>query len=539
MQQRIQAKAHQRRWWILAVLCFSLLIIIVDNSVLNVAIPTIVEDLGASNSELQWIVDAYTLVFAGLLLTAGSLGDRFGRRGALQTGFVIFGLGSLAAGLSTTAPMLIATRAVMGVGAAAIMPATLSILTNVFTADERPKAIGLWAGTSALGAIVGPLLGGFLIEHFSWGAVFLVNVPIVAIGLVCGIFLIPTSRDPEAPRLDVPGALLSIVGLTVLLYAIIEAPVRGWGSPVTLACFAAGLGVLFAFARWELHTDQPMLNFGFFRDMRFTAGSSGITLIFFAMFGVLFMLTQYFQFVLGYGPLATGVRFAPWAATLAVTSMLSPRLTHRFGHTVVVGPALLVVGATLFTFTQVDATTGYLSGVLPRLIVVSVGMGLVMAPLTESIMGSLPRAKAGVGSAVNDTTRQTGGALGVAVIGSVLASSYASRMTEFLAGKGIPAGARESMKRSVGFTLEYARGPGARVAGLADAARVAFVHGMHSAILISAGAAVVGSLVVFRWLPARGRDDPRTESEAEDARLERATVTPSAAAQGSAKSASA
>ncbi len=504
--EQAQARAHERRWWVLGVLCFSLVVIIVDNSILNVAIPTIVKDLGASNSQLQWIVDAYTLVFAGLLLTAGSLGDRFGRRGALQVGLSIFGVGSLLAGLSDSASMLIAMRALMGIGAAGIMPSTLSILTNVFTAEERPKAIGFWAATAGLGALIGPIAGGFLIERFSWGSVFLVNVPIVVIGLVAGVFIVPSSRDPEVRRLDIPGALLSIAGLAVLLYAIIEAPVKGWGSAATLACFALGAVLLIAFGVRERHTDHPMLDLTFFSNPRFSAASTAMMLVFFAMFGVLFLLTQYFQFVLGYTPLETGIRFIPWAATMMVVSIASARFTGKFGHTVVVGAGLLCLAVALAAFVFVSDTSDYLVSLMPRMVCISVGLGLVMGPLTESIMGSLPRARAGVGSAMNDTTRQTGGALGVAVIGSALASVYGARMSSFLAGKGIPSGARTTMERSVGFALEYARGPGRRVSGLAGAARQAFVHALHSSITISAGAALVATTVVFLWLPARARD---------------------------------
>src|SRR4051794_9631525 len=267
---RAQERAYERRWWILTVLCFSLLVIVLDNTILNVAIPTIVRDLDATNSQLQWMVDSYTLVFAGLLLTAGSLGDRFGRRGALQVGLVIFGIGSLLSALAGSADQLIATRAFMGIGGAFIMPATLSIITNVFPANERGRAIGVWAGTAGIGIALGPLTGGFLLEHFYWGSIFLVNLPIVAIGLVAGIFLIPTSRDPNASRLDPLGAVLSIAGLTALLYAIIEAPSDGWTDPTILASFGAALVLLGAFVWWQRTTDHPMLDVRFFKNPRFT-----------------------------------------------------------------------------------------------------------------------------------------------------------------------------------------------------------------------------------------------------------------------------
>ena len=330
-------RAYERRWLILTVLCFSLLIIVLDNSILNVAIPTIVRELHATNSQLQWIVDSYTLVFAGLLLTAGALGDRFGRRGALQTGFAIFGLGSILSAMATTSNQLIATRALMGIGGALIMPATLSIITNVFPAEERGRAIGVWAGVAGLGAALGPLTGGFLVEHFYWGSVFLVNIPIVIFGLIAGVLIIPTSKDPTAPRLDPVGAVLSIVGLTALLYAIIEAPSDGWGATNIIVGFVAGVVLLAGFVLWELHTDHPMLDVHFFQNPRFTAASGSITLTFFAMFGAIFLLTQYQQFVLGYTPLQTGVRMLPFAVAMMITAPTSARLAERVGTKVARG----------------------------------------------------------------------------------------------------------------------------------------------------------------------------------------------------------
>lgn len=288
LAQRVQSKAYDRRWAILAVLCFGLLVIVLDNSILNVALPTIQKDLNASSSDLQWIVDSYTLVFAGLLLTAGALGDKFGRRGAMQVGFILFGIGSVAPALATTSGQLISTRAFMGIGGALIMPATLSIITNVFPPEERSKAIGVWAGTAGLGGALGPLTGGFLVQHFYWGSVFLVNIPIVTIGLIAGIFLIPTSKDPSAPRLDPVGAVLSIVGLAVLLFAIIEAPDNGWGSSQTLLYGGMGIGLLIVFGIWEAKSDHPMLDVTFFKKARFTAAAGAITLVFFSMFGSLF-----------------------------------------------------------------------------------------------------------------------------------------------------------------------------------------------------------------------------------------------------------
>jgi len=497
--QRVQEHAFRRRWWILGVLCFSLLVIVLDNTVLNVAIPTIVRDLDATNSQLQWMIDSYTLVFAGLLLTAGALGDRFGRVGALQFGLVVFGLGSLASAFASSADQLIGTRAFMGIGGAFIMPATLSIITNVFPVEERGKAIGVWAGTAGLAGVLGPLIGGFLVEHFSWGSVFLINVPIVIVGLVAGIFLIPTSRDPDAPRLDPVGALLSIAGLSVLLYGIIEAPQDGWTDPVILGAIGLGFVVLAMFLVWELRSDHPMLDVKFFRDPRFSAASTGIMMVFFAMFGSTFLITQYLQFVLGYSPLQMGVRFLPIAACMMILAPLSARFVARFGTKRVVGTGLLLCTVGLASLATLSASSPYWPDVVWRMSLMAAGMALTMAPATESIMSSLPLAKAGVGSAVNDTTRELGGALGVAVIGSVLSSVYASKVGDFLLGKPVPTSVRTQIEESLGFAIAA----GKQLPGLADVAKLAFVDGMHAGMLVAAGVAFVGAVVAFLWLPAR------------------------------------
>jgi EmrB/QacA subfamily drug resistance transporter len=525
---RVQAKAHERRWWILAVLCFSLIVIVLDNTILNVAIPTIVRDLDATNSQLQWMVDSYTLVFAGLLLTAGSLGDRYGRRGALQVGLVLFGIGSIASAMAGSADQLIATRAFMGIGGAFIMPATLSIITNVFPPQERGKAIGVWAGTAGLGAVLGPLTGGLLLEHFYWGSVFLVNIPVVVIGLIAGIFLIPTSKDPAAPRLDPLGAVLSIVGLVSLLYGIIEAPQQGWSDPMIVAAFVFGIAVLAAFIAWEAHTDHPMLDVKFFKNPRFTAASSSIMCIFFAMFGTMFLLTQYFQFTLGYSPLATGVRLLPWAAMMMIVSPTSARLVERFGTKVVVTSGLSIATIGLLSLSTLTVDSHYWPDVLWRIVLLALGMSLTMAPATESIMSALPLAKAGVGSAVNDTTRQVGGALGVAIIGSVLSSIYASQMGDFLAGTPIKGAQATGIKESLGVALAAAASAARSApefgASLARAANTAFVDGLQIAVLVAAGVAFAGVIVAFFWLPARARHEDVEAQHAAHAERDAAMV---------------
>ncbi|MGB6059070.1 MAG: MFS transporter [Microthrixaceae bacterium] len=506
---RVEQRAFERRWWILAVLCFSLLVIVLDNSILNVAIPTIIKELDATNSQIQWIIDAYTLSFAGLLLTAGSLGDRFGRRPALQVGFVIFGLGSVASALVGSADHLIMTRTLMGVGGAVIMPATLSIITNVFPPEERGQAIGVWAGVAGLGAALGPLAGGFLVEHFYFGSVFLVNVPIVIFGLVTGFLLIPNSKDPHAPRVDAVGAILSVAGLTLLLFAIIEAPGDGWASTKILLTMAAGVVISVAFVLWERHSDHPMLDVSFFRNPRFSAASGSIAVIFFAMFGSIFLLTQYFQFVLDYSPFGTGIRMLPFAGSLMLFAPLSAVFVKWVGtkFTVATGMALVAVG--LVTMSNFTVTSSY-GSIVWRLMLVAAGMGMTMAPATDSVMGSLPLAKAGVGSAVNDTTRQVGGALGVAVIGSIMASIYGDKVAHFLSTLGAPEQAIDAARNSLGGAAQVAadpRAPASLGQELMRTANQAFVDAMHRGYLLAAAMAVVGVLIALLFLPSRASQE--------------------------------
>ncbi len=477
-----------RRWWTLGVLCLSLIVISLDNTILNTALPSLQRDLDASSSQLQWIVDSYMLVFAGLLLTAGSLGDRFGRRRALEIGMLIFGLGSLLSALAPSAEALIASRALMGVGGAFIMPTTLSILTNVFPANERAKAIGIWAAVSGLGIAIGPVAGGWLIEHASWNAVFLVNLPFVAGALVLGRVLVPESKDPAAPKLDPAGFALSIAGLTALVWSIIEAPASGWDSPRIVAGFAAAAVLLGGFVWWELRAKSPMLDLGFFRNPRFSAASGAITLAFFALFGTIFLLTQFLQGVLGHDPLTAGLWVAPVAAGLMAGAGVSAPLAARLGAKLVVAKGLGVVAIGLLMVTGADAGSGF-GTVLAYELVLGLGIGLAMAPATDAVMGSLPVEKSGVGSAVNDTTRTMGGALGVAILGSVLSSIYRGDMA------GLPAAARDSLSGALSLGDPQ----------IAATARDAFVSGMHGAAIVAAAIAMAGAVLALVALPSRER----------------------------------
>jgi EmrB/QacA subfamily drug resistance transporter len=496
-----------RRWWALAVLCLSLLIIGLDNTILNVAVPALEQHLGATTSQLQWIIDGYTLVFAGLLLTMGSLGDRFGRKGALSTGLAIFCVGSLASAFAGSATVLILTRCLMGVGGALIMPATLSLLTNIFhDPRERARAIGVWAAVAGAGGAVGPVLGGLLLRHFWWGSVFLVNVPVIIVAFVAGRFLLPISRDPSAPKLDPLGAVLSVAGLVLVLWGIIEAPAKGWSDPTVVFGFLGGLVVLGGFVVWELTTDHPMLDVRFFENRRFTAANAAITMIFFAMFGSMFLITQYLQIVLGYSPLEAGLRMLPMALVMLAVAPNSPRLVERIGTKIVVGVGLAMAALGLFLASSVPATNGYPHLVI-SMAVLAFGMGLVMAPATESIMGSLPRSKAGVGSAMNDTTRQMGGAVGVAVIGSIFAISYRPAITHSLEKLGLGQKDINEAKDSVGGAFKVAsRLPSGLGHQVIAAARNDFVHGFSGASKIGALVILVAAGIVFGFLPARASD---------------------------------
>jgi EmrB/QacA subfamily drug resistance transporter len=503
---------HRRRWLTLAVLSLSLLIIGLDNTILNVALPTLVRDLNASASELQWMVDAYMLVFAGLLLTMGALGDRFGRKKALSAGLLIFGAASIWAAYAGSATHLIAARAVMGIGGALIMPSTLSIITNTFEGAERGRAIAAWAAMAGLGIVIGPALGGWLLENFWWGSIFLINVFVAIAALLAGWPLVPESKDPKATPLDPVGAVLSIAGLAALVYAIIEAPSDGWTDPTILLFFVAAAVLLSAFLWWESRTEHPMLQLAFFENPRFSAGAGAITMVFFAMFGTIFLLTQYLQFVLGYTPLETGIRVMP-IATLVISAPMSARLAERFGSKRVVAAGLFIVAVALSILATTTDASGY--GRIALVIsILGIGMGQAMAPATDSVMGSLPLAKAGVGSAMNDTTRMVGGALGVAILGSVLSSVYSSTMKPLVTR--LPAAAQAVASNSIGGALGVATQVGAAAAPLVTAAKSAFIDGMGAAVWVGVGIALLGSIVTWIFLPARELEPSASPSERTD-----------------------
>jgi EmrB/QacA subfamily drug resistance transporter len=504
----IPPRVYQRRWKTLVVLCTSLLIIIVGNTVLNVALPTMSrpDQLGASNTELQWIVDAYGLVFAGLLFSAGALGDRFGRKGTLQLGLLVFASGSLFGAMSDSSSQVIAARAIMGAGAAFVMPSTLSILTNVFPSRERARAIAIWAGISGAGAAIGPLASGVLLEHYWWGSVFLVNIPIVALALIFGAVLVPRSKDRTATPLDPLGALLSIVGMSALVYAIIEGPRHGWLSPESLFWFGGAALAIGLFVLWESTTKHPMLDLKLFKDRRFAVASGGITLTFFALFGTFYMMTQYLQFVLEYSPLEAAVRLVPVSLALMAVAPQTPKLVSRFGADRVASTGLGLVALALALTATFSTHTPYWY-LLITIILLGGGMAMTMTPMTTQLMSAVPRDRAGIGSAMNDTTRELGGALGVAVLGSLVTSQYTSGVSG--AAAQFPAQLQDTIKASIGGVhglIDQGAVPAELAGGLLTTAKNAFVDGFGLAATAGAVIVFVTAIAVRRLLPSDRRN---------------------------------
>jgi EmrB/QacA subfamily drug resistance transporter len=493
---------------ILAALLLAAFLVNLDTTLVNVALPAMVRQLHATTTQLQWVVDAYNLVFAALLLTFGSLSDRFGRKGMLLAGLAVVGTASLAGGFTTSAAQLIAARAVMGLGAAMTFPATLSLISNVFTERrERARAIGLWGAVAGVAIAMGPIVGGWLLEHYSWAAIFIAMAPVAAAAVIVVALVVPTSKDPAAAAPDIPGLVLSSAAMALLVFTIIEAPTYGWTAARTLAGFAAAAVLLAGFIAAERRAAHPMLDVRLFRNLRFSAASGAVTVSFFTLFGFIFLITQYFQFVRGYAPLSTGVRLLPVAASVAAGSVAGTQFAVRAGTKLIVTTGLVAMaGFYAWVAATTSATLSY--GVIAaQMVVYGLGMGLTSAPATESIMGAISAAKAGVGSAVNDSTRLIGGTLGVAVIGSVYASIYGSHLTATMPA-GVPARVATIAHQSVGAAYAAAGkiaalGHPALGQALHHAATNAFLRGLTTGALVSGAVAAAGALLAARFLPAQ------------------------------------
>ncbi len=492
------------RWWVLGILCLGLLMTDIDTTVLNVALPTLVRDLNASTNQLQWIVDAYALVFGGLLLTAGSLSDRLGRKWVLVAGLGVFGVGSAFCAYAGSVLPLTLARGGMGIGGAMVMPSSLAIVTNIFKNPvERGRAVGIWSGTAGLGVAIGPLLGGWLLAHFWWGSVFLINVPVAAVTLLASIWLVPNSRDRNAPPSDIVGSVLSVLALGVLLWGIIEAPVHGWTSPDTFGAVTGGVALLALFVVWERHSPHPMLDIGLFAERAFSASIGSLFLVLFALSGALFMFTQYLQFVLGESAFRTGILIAPVSAVLFISSAISSFLVHKLGPRLVIPVGLIIVAVGLWTSADLSVGFAY-SAMVWRFVLVGAGIGFVMAPAIDMVLGVVPVERSGVGSATSSAMIQIGGALGVGVLGSVLSTRYQDHLAPLLAGHPIPAEARNAILSSVGGALAVAARAGGHLGDeLSHVAKLAFTSGMDLSLIVGACATLAGVLVAALFLPTR------------------------------------
>ena len=529
---------YRRRWSALLVLCLSLLVIVMANTSLMVAAPAMSRDLGLSSSDLQWVIDGYTVPYAALMLALGAVGDKFSRRGALLAGLLIFGGGSVAGFLAHSVAAVITARAVMGVGAAVIMPATLSLLVATFPRTERTRAITAWSATSGLAIAMGPLIAGWLLQSHSWHSTFLINVPIAAVAIVAALLLVPPSRAEGMGRPDIVGGLLSMVTVGSLVYMIIEGPHFGWGRNAIIAGVVAAVGLI-AFVAWELHLSgpanrpgptsrpRPMLNLSKFRDRSFTGAALAVLLFFLGAFGTLYYATQHLQFVLGYSPLATGVRLLPLAGAVFAGAVLTGRLTPRLGLKPVVVFGMLLGTAGIFLLTRIGDGSTY-TDFLPTLILLGLAIGLAAAPCTDVIMSAFPEAELGVGGGTNDTALELGGALGIAVLGSILASTYKSTLGAALAGAHLPAAALSTAKDSIGGALGVAQQVAHSPAGgpqqaqaLVAAADHAFAHGVaHTSLIggiILAAGTIVVAVILPGWRTTRSVPEPPNAPSADPA----------------------
>ena len=492
-----------RKPLVLLTVCLATLTINLSTMIVNVALPSLATELEATTKDLLWIVDGYNLAFAALVLAMGSLSDRFGRRPALILGLAGFAASNAAAALVDSSGALIAVRCTMGIFAALIFPTTLSIISNTFTERrERASALGLWGAAVGVGVALGPVSGGFLLTHFSWHSVFWAVVPISIVTAALAFAFVPESRDRDVPRIDRPGFVISVAALGSLTWTLIEAPDHGWHSAQTIVGFLVAAALIVLFVLVERAATNPMLDVNLFLDRRFSAACASVTIAFFALFGFAFLITQFFQFVRNYSPLETGVRFLPVAMAIATASLLGSQLAPRLGAKLVVAPGLGLLGAAFLWMSQIPVDVSYVTVVVPQMVLLGLGIGLVSTAATESILQVLPPARAGVGSAVNDATRELGGTLGVAVVGSVFASAYADKLRPFIEGRTDGATTKRALE-SVG----YADAVAAKVPGLSGAVDTAFLDGLAFSCIMAGVLCLVGAVIAYRAVPGN-RYDP-------------------------------
>jgi EmrB/QacA subfamily drug resistance transporter len=498
-----EALIYKRRWWTFLVLALAILIVVIDHTILNVALPTLQLSLGATTSQLQWIIDAYVLAFATLLLTMGTLGDRIGRAKMLRIGMTVFGFASLGAVFSDTAWQLIVARVGMGIGAAIIMPSTLAIITNIFPEDERGKAIGAWGAMNGIGVALGPLLGGILLSHFEWNSIFFINIPIVLTAIIAGFFLIHESRDPYPRKADIPGTLLSAAAISLLVFAFIKGSDWGWAHPLILCSFTGFLIAGFLFIRHEKKSQAPMLDLSLFKDSRLSSGSGSIAVMTIAMFGLLFAFTMYMQYVEGYSAMETGLRFLPMAFGYAIGSVSSNRIVKKSGRKKLVTAAFIGMAAASPFIALWQINTPYWQiGLL--LFVISYCMGNIMTPSLNAVLAAAPKERAGVGSAIGNTSFQIGGALGIAALGSVLSSVYSSQMSSLSESlSSVSSGILEAAGESVGAAVGVASSLSQELQQiLLSAAGESFMDGWQFVMYVVCGLGIAGAAMVCKFMPS-------------------------------------
>ena len=501
--EEADAPTDGRKWLVLVAMVFGLFMPMLDNLVVNVALPTIQHQLGAGVSGLQWIIDAYTLTFASFMLTGGALGDLYGRKRFFMGGLVLFSLGSLACGLSGSIGQLIGFRAVQGLGAAMLLPGSLSIITATFDGKERGQAIGIWAAMSGLAVAIGPVVGGFLVEHVSWQSIFYINVPIGVLGLAMTALVVNESRDrTKSRRLDPPGLVTGTAGLFFLVYALIEGNARGWTDGVILGAFALSAVLLSVFFYVESHRESPMLPLSFFRNPTFAAANVVAAAVFFAMFGTVFFLTLYLQNVEGYSPVAAGVRLLAFSAVILVVAPLAGRLSDRFGSRwfMTIGPLVAATGMGLMLRTQVHSS--YTTVILPSFIVLAAGMAMTMTPMTAAVMGSVNRRHAGVASAATNTSREIGGVFGIALLGAIVTSAFKRGFLSRLIAAGTPAATAKSIVAKAGADAAAGSTQGLKSAPaqVVHAVQGSFVHAIHVGLFLAIGFLILASVVSFLFV---------------------------------------